>query len=785
MPWVLLWLGMGSAAFVGQGRAVLARGTGDPKWRWHWIDFAWVGLLLWYGIGVAVGASRGSLEVRPALALWWQQAALTSIYATGRLGAQDAAFRRLLPSAMVAFSLTLAFFAWYQYAIFLPDLHHQYQSSPETQKVAWLAAAGVSDTEPGSRMRELFESRLFNREPFATFTLANTLAIVLTPGVLLSLMAVFRCGVERRWQAAGWWLLAWIVLSGGLATTSSRTAILSVVAVSGAWLVVQWIVGRRDDLASQARSKAAGQRSPGWLIRGLGLGGLLLLVLLPVLTVFALWRIGRSDSQLLTGAPLSIQYRIQYWLASCEMIAQRPWLGWGPGNFQAAYAQFQPVEASETVADPHNFFFELAATAGLPAGLLFLVAIGAPWGWGLLAGHRGWAGNRAVDPVQVEAKVRPRPEEPGRRAVRFAIAGMVSALGIGLAIAWLGESVPQPLTILLSCGLLAAAWWSLVAAPPSTPVDWRPRWGSADDSLDWAPWVLGGLLLNLVAAGGVTYPAIAQTLALLAGLIVGAGQGERESSRPSDGVKVGVGLAGRVWPWWLAAALTAAAAIYAYGWQTLPVIRSSWAVQRAMLYANCDNAAASRREWRTALTLDRHNAEASIELAIHELIDRFRDLEQPEVWTQVQGQLQSAAARRPQSSPTRLRIAEALLQAAGQPGVASPLRVRLLSAARQWLNEGLELKPVDSRVQAQLSWLNFVLSDPETAHTLAREAVRLNERNPHLDLQLSRQWFSATAAEVPGLAKSAVRPVENSPGVVQVNAADWIEWLLRSEVTAK
>ncbi len=54
------------------------------------------------------------------------------------------------------------------------------------------------------------------------------------------------------------------------------------------------------------------------------------------------------------------------------MIFDHPLLGCGPGNFQQYYTFYKLPEASETVADPHNFLLEIAATAGLPAlALLF------------------------------------------------------------------------------------------------------------------------------------------------------------------------------------------------------------------------------------------------------------------------------------------------------------------------------------------------------------------------------------------------------------------------------
>ena len=57
------------------------------------------------------------------------------------------------------------------------------------------------------------------------------------------------------------------------------------------------------------------------------------------------------------------------------MIADHPLLGVGPGNFQDFYTRYKIPQASEEPVDPHNFLVEIAATAGVPAMLLFVAAL--------------------------------------------------------------------------------------------------------------------------------------------------------------------------------------------------------------------------------------------------------------------------------------------------------------------------------------------------------------------------------------------------------------------------
>ena len=86
--------------------------------------------------------------------------------------------------------------------------------------------------------------------------------------------------------------------------------------------------------------------------------------------------VGTLHRERLAQASKSFGYRLQYWQSSLEMIADHPWLGCGPGNFQDAYTRYKLPEASEEIADPHNFLLEIWATAGTPAAIAFLAVLG-------------------------------------------------------------------------------------------------------------------------------------------------------------------------------------------------------------------------------------------------------------------------------------------------------------------------------------------------------------------------------------------------------------------------
>jgi O-antigen ligase len=111
-----------------------------------------------------------------------------------------------------------------------------------------------------------------------------------------------------------------------------------------------------------------------WLM-GIGIG-LVLLVSMILLSV----QLGLLDVQVLTEARKSLGYRWEYWTSTVALIADHPLWGVGAGNFQDFYARYKLPQASEMVADPHNFLLEIAAIAGLPTLVIWLVTL-TVWSW--------------------------------------------------------------------------------------------------------------------------------------------------------------------------------------------------------------------------------------------------------------------------------------------------------------------------------------------------------------------------------------------------------------------
>src|SRR5690606_17606057 len=60
---------------------------------------------------------------------------------------------------------------------------------------------------------------------------------------------------------------------------------------------------------------------------------------------------GVLDVEVLSEAPKSVLYRLQYWQGAASIIASHPIFGCGLANFQSVYPQYMLPMASETVAD--------------------------------------------------------------------------------------------------------------------------------------------------------------------------------------------------------------------------------------------------------------------------------------------------------------------------------------------------------------------------------------------------------------------------------------------------
>lgn len=151
------------------------------------------------------------------------------------------------------------------------------------------------------------------------------------------------------------------VLQAGIAASTSRIGLLA--SVVGAILVAAWVPWTR----AKDRWLAAGQL-------GLLFIAVLALPWLGELHGFSTRHMGARIAGVATDS------RWQLWQDSWRLVMQRPWWGWGWGEYAWAHHAVPMAErfgANQVVDNAHNLPLHLAVELGLPVALFF--ALGSTW----------------------------------------------------------------------------------------------------------------------------------------------------------------------------------------------------------------------------------------------------------------------------------------------------------------------------------------------------------------------------------------------------------------------
>ncbi len=645
------------------------------------ISWAGIGVGLfcgWYAISAMVMARHG--HARPAYNAMWIGLAYGVTFFVVRDLVGRPAMVRAFCAVMVSISVGLAVLGLYQYGYSLPKLRAEYAANPEMT----LRRAGI-EAPVGSPTRRQFEDRLASTEPIGTFALGNSLAGFLAPWLVLLLglaaSPLSRIWATRRTSAAV--LLATVLLLACLVLTKSRSAYLAVIVSLGSFGVIWSLRGR-------VRAR--------WILLALGVlvasaaGGLYL---------------GAWDRQVLTEAPKSLLYRFQYWRATSALIADHPWFGCGPGNFQQYYTQYKLPEASETVADPHNLLFEIAGTAGLPALAFFLLTgfllirpcVGEP-SRQVTEGHRPPA-SRAGDSDSNNPPAR-------GNAVILYVGACVGVL-LGFLAGWATEMPPD----------LALFW---IAMPPAVLTVWLldpwVRYGRLEHWTLLA--ALMALLVNLLAAGGFSSPGVGQLIWILAALACKPHKTvPPRSSSPRSAVWVRLAGLG---------AVVLAIACYVIGYA--PVLeakrrlRDASVAERADLVQTACLAAANADRWWAQpprLLADFCHAQWMANRS-RSAIDCFYEA------------MEQAVRRDAHSSQLHRQCGDWLLE---MWGVGHDPTV--IAQAAEAYRKAVELYPNSNILHAQLAWTLYQCGNTRRSAQQAEVALRLNQLVPHQELKLASQ----------------------------------------------
>jgi len=323
--------------------------------------------------------------------------------------------------------------------------------------------------EGGGREMLLARTR-DSREPIGRFALTNTFAALLIAGWFLS-AGLLRTRILDRSTRTGIAVAAFccVLLTACLFLTKSRTAAIG-------------ILGGLCALAAITIRRAASFHCRTVLKWGsLLMTGIIALAIILSLT-------GGLDRQILSEAPKSLAYRLEYWQATWRMLMDHPLLGVGPGNFRQNYFAYKLPGASEEILDPHNLILDVWANGGMLALTgLFLLLSG--------VGKTLWLFLRKPHVEEVPVPERSRP--------RDSILVGIAAFSAVFLEEWLLEGFVDRQLVCLTCGWLGVLAVVHVSGSPPT----------MDRLL--ALLALTALLIHLLGAGGIGMPAVLQLVLLL------------------------------------------------------------------------------------------------------------------------------------------------------------------------------------------------------------------------------------------------------------------------------
>lgn len=646
------------------------------------IDGFVVALLVWISVATMMVSGEGDLRAAVNELWWWISAGLLWM-ASRRWMAIDDLRQRVIALIIGLVCLQAALTA-HQQLISLPADRIRFEANPEEH----LRRHNI-DAPPGSAQRELVISRLYEGGPTGTFALANSLAGVLLLGIVLG-GGVISSLVQRRGDVKSAKRSSPVAL--GLTMMLLSFAVVLIV------ICLYW-TGSRSAIVAAAVSCLLGVLG-AWLLPRLStrltaVGGGLMVLSLVVVTIGlavlpSVWSV----------FPRTLQFRFQYWKATLAMLADAPLTGAGPGNFQDRYLAYRLDEASEGIADPHNWFMETLASAGLPAGVLLLSVIFLSL-WSM---RKTTATNR-------------------RAGTNWLTAATTTGIVIAVMIAvrsWLQQqSIPDP------DGLIAGSLLGITVGVASWLVLRGGDVNGGEAPQRDTPWIVAavfGLLLHWTVAGGWTVPGMAATWIVLAGALVSVGT---EVDRP--GKMIGG------WPAIVVVGLIAVGSWWWTAWQPVSVSKqyqqlatTNFANGRLDLAAQDFAAAAEGDAW------DFRPWIRVAEVRHWELMRGPATKQRHEAWLAALDEAEQRNSRSPLISTAKAKQTLILYQRYG--------RKEDLQLARESLQRAIELSPSEARNVAQAALVERALGEDSVADQLWQRAEELSLAGGHQVRSLDKTW---------------------------------------------
>ena len=657
---VMLWIALALFWLLG------AIGRRQFQVRFGWTDGAVLLLVGWHAIAALWVTTHGS--PRPAVNMLWEWVAYGLCFLLARQLIVTRREARAVIGVMVALAVALAAYGLYQYYWELPATRAEFFRNP----AAAMREAGVW-YEPGSRDFELFLARLDTYKPMATFGLTNSLAGFLAPWLVVTAGIGVGAGLRRKqwltWLAV---LACALPVAVCLSLTHSRTGCLAV--AFGLLLLVAAVFVKR--------SPRFGWKLPATVASA----GVIFVV-----TVVALGALNRRVS---SAAVKSLGYRVQYWQSTARMIAERPIAGCGPGNFQDAYTRYMLPEASEEIADPHNFVMEVWATAGTPALLALLAVLG---GFAYAVFGQGGGGPSSEEASTGPACIHEGQADGTRQVIGGAACGVLLSVPIGLM------SAAPPGIAVLAVGL----------PPASVALILLWRWIHAGRVSVVLPAVgVVVLLVNLLAAGALGFPGVAGTLWLLVALGLNLTDEAHPHVLPRAAAVAGLGLV-----------MALLFSCWASGFN--PVVRSQTAMHMALR-----EPARAVQHLKEAAVADPLSAEPWRHLALV-AFDRWLENPSEEALDDFEASAKTARDLAPNSATTWQMCGERYWRVFLGTG-----RRDMLQEAVSAYGRAVDLYPNSPVNRANLAMALRAAGDEKGFQSEATRALHLDEQTPHSDKKL-------------------------------------------------
>ena len=675
IPLVMLWLVL---ALVWMLMALLRRRL---AWRWGWMETAFAAWITWHTVSGLVMMRLGT--PRYAINMIWEGIAFGVGFLLLRQVLQTAAECRAVVAVMLGLAAMLSTQGLYQSLHQLPQQRAVYERASPSERAAIRRTAGIHAPE-GSPQARRFSSRLSNDQPMARFGLTNSLAGFLTPWIVM----VVGIGAAQ-WRGEGPGRRAWIglacsllLMSACLLLTKSRTAWLATAVGCGAALLV-------------CSSRRTWDRRI--VVAAAGLCCLALIVMAVIGTV---------DPGVLSGAPASVRFRLEYWQATWAMIADQPWFGCGPGNFQDAYTQYKLPQASEEIRDPHNFLLEIWATAGTPAARALLAAIACffartvyRWGW-----VDDGCGSTTVDG-------RESVDAGGYTVYAGAILGFVVAalvaipVGFPLDFVLLGMGLPVATVVLV----LLHEWVSGGRLPPLA-----------------VPLAVFALLLNLAAAGGINYPGVAGSLWMLSAIgLASAGGSAFDRDRVASSGLFAVAVP--------ACIVLGAAAALCLSTAYTPTLQMG-SLRRRFPASWLQPRPGTTDIYPLVEQTDPYSPIPWQMVANHYLSQWRQSGQRPADWHHFSHAAARALSLSPRSSSSYQLVGTWYVEAYQVNSSPDALR----SAAEAY-RRAVQLYPHNGMLHAELAWILSTLQERPAAVAEATLALQLDDQNPHSEQKLAER----------------------------------------------